>query len=118
MLTKLQSLQSSKINKTVNDTRKAIAATIDIVNGIRVAAEKDFRADMKKSGNQLAAKQKEINARLTLLQAERPNIAAEAEAPQQDDQTVPALYKKAKSAEAACIEYTCVYVAFQIWGSK
>ena len=52
-----------------------------------------------------------------MLCAECPNIEEEAKSPQQDDHAVAALIKKAMSAEAACIEYTCVYVAFQIYNS-
>ena len=54
---------------------------------------------------------------MALLQNECPNIEATAKTPQLDDQTLPALYKRAKDAEATCTDYTCVYVAFQIWGS-
>ena len=114
---RLKSLQASKISKTQNDMKKAIKATIDIINGVRVTTEKEFRTDMKKVGNQLAAKQKDVKALLTLLGAECPKIQAESEAAQPDDQSVGALYKKAKSAESTCTEYTCVYVAFQIWCS-
>ena len=82
-----------------------------------MTTEKEFRTDMKKVGKQLAAKQKDVKALLTLLGAECPNNQAESEAAQPDDQSVGALYKKAKSAESTCTEYTCVYVAFQIWCS-
>ena len=56
---------------------------------------------------------------MTLLEAECPNIQAESEAaqPDPDDQSMASLYKKAKSAESKCTEYTCVYEAFQLWGS-
>ena len=117
MEAKLKYLQSSKFSKTQNDSRKTIAATIALINGIRVTSQKEFRTDMKKVGNQLAAKQKDVKALMTLLEAECPNIQAESEAAQPDDQSVASLYKKAKSAESKCTEYTCVYVAFQLWGS-
>lgn len=116
-MAKLKSLQSSKVNKTQGDIKKAIAATLELVNGISVASEKAFRADMKKAGSKLASKQKEVQALLTLLKGECPDIEAQGEACQQDDQTLAALYTKGKNAEAACIEYTCVFVSFQLWGN-
>ena len=102
-----------------NDVRKEIKSTIDIINGVRVTAEKEFRGDMKEVGNHIAAKQKGLKALLTYLEAECPNIQAESEAaqPDPDDQSMASLYKKAKSAESKCTEYTCVYEAFQLWGS-
>ena len=117
MAARLKTVQASKVSKTQNDIRKAITATIDIINGVRVTSQKEFRTDMKKVGSQLAAKQKNVKTLMTLLEAECPNIQAESEAAQPDDQSVACLYKKAKSAESKCTEYTSVFVAFQIWGS-
>ena len=118
MIDKLRVLESKKNSKTQSDIRKAIAATIGIINGICVTAEKQFRVDMKKAGTKLATQQKEVKALLTLLQVECPNVEAEAGASQQDDQTPAALYKKAENAEKICIEYTCVFVALQLWGNE
>ena len=119
MAARLKTVQASKVSKTQNDIRKAIKSTIDIINGVRVTAEKEFRGDMKEVGNHIAAKQKGLKALLTYLEAECPNIQAESEAaqPDPDDQSMASLYKKAKSADSKCTEYTCVYVAFQLWGS-
>ena len=72
---------------------------------------------MKNAGNNLTLQQRDINTLRTLLQTECPGVDAKAEDSTVDDQTKPALYKKAQNAEAACTEYTCAFVALQIWAS-
>ena len=117
MILKLSTLKQGNDAANQNALKKINEEAMKLVAKVDVRTEKQFKEDMKKLGNKMAAGQSKLKGVIKLVKGENPgkfDAASGQTATASGQDALESIYAASLHTEATMTEYTCVYVAMTL----